>query len=434
MREDDLERILQQGSAAIAEAARPKPPEVIRARGNQRRRRKAAGTVLLALAIAAAGGGAYAGVRSGGGQPPAPVTHVKHPSPHVHKITASAAPYETMLPAGKAGSRAAIPWALVGLGWSLTDYSTGRPNAGGQWQQGGGQLTLALVDPDGGRYDIYQQANTGHPWALLAWSPDGRRALLGEVGTDPEQYLKYGVITLSTGSISTFAAPAGVTPEGFTRPDGTSILAVRQAGGTVALQRYTLAGALEATLASHAVGSTPSGCGLACGAISSDDGTTDIWSYDGHLELVNNAGGVIRDLPVPAAGANPSCTPLTWWDGQTVLARCPAPNQQQLWLVPAGGAAPTAFGPPVPSASDYSVQTGAWQLGGAAIYVNESAGSGCPQATGPSGSGIFQLTRGSLTGIPVPRSRGNDGAAVGVINEQLLVLARTGCPDSTSLL
>jgi hypothetical protein len=79
MRDDGFERTLQAGSRALAETVRPRPPEDIRARGNQRRRRKAAGSVLLAIAVLAGGGAAYAGVRTA--QPPAPVSPRVTPGP-----------------------------------------------------------------------------------------------------------------------------------------------------------------------------------------------------------------------------------------------------------------------------------------------------------------------------------------------------------------
>ena len=178
------------------------------------------------------------------------------------------------------------------------------------------------------------------------------------------------------------------------------------------------------------------GCELGCGAISSLDGTSVVWSAGGRLQLASNAGGVIRDLPVPGTGQNPSCLPLTWWDTKTVLARCAAAGAgQQLWLVPAGGGQPSPFGPPVSSASDYGVEYSAWSGSGTA-YVNETAGSGCPQAPpGPSASAVFRLRAGgSLTPVAVPGSEGGNAAALGVLDEQLLVLARTGCPGSGSLL
>jgi hypothetical protein len=340
-----------------------------------------------------------------------------------------------MLPAGRAGSRADVPWPLVGAGWSLTEYSSGRPDADGLWQQGGGRVTLWLVDPQGGRYQLYQRPNTDHLWTLLAWSGDGKRALLGEIGTAPANYSSYQVLTLATGAVTTFSAAAGVSPSGFTRPDGTSLVAI-QGGGTTRLQRYTLAGKLEATLASRGAGSGAGGtgvCGLSCAAVSSPGGTSVIWSDGARLQLVDNAGGVIRNLPVTGAGPGASCTPVRWWDPQTVLAWCESGITQGLWLVPASGAAPTSVAAPTSGASDFGLDTGAWEASGIS-YVNQSAASTCPQAAGtPSGTSFSAVgAAGSLSAVTVPGTKG--ATVVGTTSGRLLLLARTACPGTGALL
>ncbi len=56
---DYISATLQEGSAAVAMAARPSGPEVIRARGDRRGRRNAAGLAVAALAVVAVGAGAY---------------------------------------------------------------------------------------------------------------------------------------------------------------------------------------------------------------------------------------------------------------------------------------------------------------------------------------------------------------------------------------
>jgi hypothetical protein len=437
--DDDLVRILRSGTASMAETVRPSPPGAIRARGNQRRRRKAAGTALLVLALAGAGSGIYAGVH--GGTRVLPPSHQVSPGPRRITPTGGPAPARTkhaaghMLPAGHTGTRAGVPWPLVGAGWSLTEYSSGRPDSDGLWQQGGGQVTLWLVDPEGGRYQLYQQASTGHPWTLLAWSGDGQRALLGVIGTAPENYSSYQVITLATGAVTTFSAPADVHPSGFTRPDGTSIVAIEGAA-TARLQRYTLAGGLEATLASQSAGgggATVGACGLSCAAVSSPDGTSVIWSDGGRLQLVGNGGGVIRNLPVTGAGTGASCTPVRWWDPQTALAWCVTGVTQGLWLVPASGAAPAPVSTPTTAASDFGVDTGAWQASGT-VYVNQSAASTCPQAAGtPSGSSVSTVgAGGSLSAITVPGT--NSATVVSTAPGRLLILGRTACPGTGALL
>jgi beta-lactam-binding protein with PASTA domain len=56
---ENISAILHEGSQAVALAAKPSGPEVIRARGDRRRRRHAAGLAVAALAVVAVGAGAY---------------------------------------------------------------------------------------------------------------------------------------------------------------------------------------------------------------------------------------------------------------------------------------------------------------------------------------------------------------------------------------
>jgi hypothetical protein len=56
---DYISATLQEGSVAVALAARPSGSQAIRARGDQRRRRNAAGLAVTVLAVVTAGAGAY---------------------------------------------------------------------------------------------------------------------------------------------------------------------------------------------------------------------------------------------------------------------------------------------------------------------------------------------------------------------------------------
>lgn len=448
MRDDQFDATLRAGAAAVAGTSVPRSAEAVRARGDQRRHRKAAGSALLALALIAGGGAAYAGIHDGltpvsVNRPPAPPPgRTLPPSPRPHSTSSRAA---RMLPAGQVGSRASVPWPLLGAGWSLAELSAGPPDSTGQWD--GGPMTLDLVDPDGGRYVLYQQAGRQSPWKLLAWSGDGTRALFGVTATalppgsataGERSYGEYREITLTTGAVSSFAAPAGVTPAGFTRPDGTSILALQTAGGLLRLQRYSLAGVLQATIASQPTGSASPGpaCGYTCGAVSSPDGTSVAWWSDDGVQLIDNAGGLLRKLPVPGPRTDPACAPVRWWNAQTILAECTQAAGWRLWLVPTDGSTPAALMslPANENAVDYSLQTNAWQAAGTG-YVSETTGSGCPQDPGPDGSGIFRVTPGaSAVSVSVPGSVGNDAAMEGEAGGRLLVLARTSCPGTSSLL
>ncbi len=84
------------------------------------------------------------------------------------------------LPAGKTGSRSAVPWSLVGQGWALAEFSTGAPNSAGQ-ASGAGSYTTYLVDPEGGKYKIATSSGGTEP-ELMAWSGNKNRALLDTGG------------------------------------------------------------------------------------------------------------------------------------------------------------------------------------------------------------------------------------------------------------
>jgi hypothetical protein len=448
MLDDDLEKALRAGSASIADATRPKSAESIRARGNQRRRRKAAGSAVLAVAILAGGGSAFAAVKSA--QAPPPVTRHATPSPQV--TTSSPAPHPSTSTSTshppQTGSRAHVPWNQVGAGWSLAEFSTGQPNPSGQYV-GGGQMTVYLVDPAGGRYVLFRQPAGESPWRLLAWSGDGTRALF-EVDTLPLTASGYEVVTLTTGAVSSLTLPAGVTPAGFTRPDGTNIIAVARipktsgppsTSGTLKLQRYSLTGQLQATLTSHVIGrGQPVGtnCQQYCGAVGSPDGTSVVWTDGGSLQLIANAGGLVRDLPVPGEGAGqkPACAPIRWSDAQTVLADCTGPSGRRLWLVPASGATPTALTPKLAAAAPgVGPAADAWQVSGT-VYVDQVVDSSCTQAaSGPVGAAILAVRPGgSLAGVDVPGSHGTFDTALTAAGSRLLVLSSTRCPGTNSLL
>ena len=68
---DYISAILQEGSEAVALAAKPSGPQVIRARGDRRRRRHVAGLAIAASAVVAVGAGAYPLARDLGTAPAA---------------------------------------------------------------------------------------------------------------------------------------------------------------------------------------------------------------------------------------------------------------------------------------------------------------------------------------------------------------------------
>jgi hypothetical protein len=233
------------------------------------------------------------------------------------------------LAAGQVGSRSAVPWSKIGPGWSLAEYSA---SSGGDGQpHKAGAATLYLVDPAGGKYSLVTWAAKSPEagWRLQAWSGDTKRALF--VSGLGRQHVHQ--VQLATGRVMpAFTLPANVAVLDYTRPRGLNIVALRQPlTGKPSILRYDLHGALQATLATGD------------SAAYSADGTILAVGGQHGLELVSNAGGVIRKLPVP--GGN--CSAVRWWSASTVLASCTAPNSAapRVWLVPAGGAAPKPLTP-----------------------------------------------------------------------------------------
>jgi hypothetical protein len=385
---------------------------------------------LIAIAVAAAFLVATGIVYAMGGHKPGHVAR-----PHV-SASAVAKPTQHMLAAGRTGSRAAIPWSLIGPGWSLAVVSTAHPDANGS-ASGAGRYITYLVDPQGGKYRIRTTSGAA-PLDLLAWSGDARMALYAVSSSQAGSAATYGLLTLATGRMTKLPLPVGVTPFGFTRPDGLNILAAQQKQANYRLERYSLAGAREAT-----IGSLPRPAGvtdaLPGNALSSPDGTTAVWGVIGdQMQLVGNTGGLIRKLHVPDSGTPPSCTPVSWWDSATVLAYCNAgsqPDAGRLWLVPANGSTPRTLSGISGSPSGMGDLTGAWQAGGA-VYITSTNFAQCSTAaSGPGGQQISQLgAGGAAKPLSIPNTMNHHVSVVAAVNGRLLILAQTSCPGTSSLM
>jgi hypothetical protein len=301
---------------------------------------------------------------------------------------------------------ASVPWSHVGAGWVLTQYASAAPEGGS------GPAVLYLISPGGTRYRLASWPNWRFAPQLLAWSPDGQRALFGvfsgKGGTE--------VLTLATGQVSTFAMPGAASPIGFTTPRGLNIVAGQPSGSGTSLARYSLSGQLLQPLGYSADGQVlyaPSGLEFLTGT-----------SHG--LRLVSNDGALIRNLPVPGTSVN-SCNPVRWWSSGTVLASCIPPNSAspQLWLVPASGARPTALTPPRRVSSGDLGDLDAWRLP-SGLYL---------QSAGP--CAVLQIFKqaghGSITLVPVPHTNG-DNRVLTALGSRLLIQAPTSCAGSVSLL
>ncbi len=310
-------------------------------------------------------------------------------------------------PAQRASTgRDGVPWSEVGTGWVLAQYVDAPPEGGS------GPETLYLISPDGAKYAVAHWPNSRTAPELVAWSPDGQRALFqifsGKGGAE--------VLDLTTGQASTFVLPGPATPIGFTAPQGLNIVAGALSGSGTNLARYGLTGGLTQKLGYSTDGRVlyaPSGAEFLTGA-----------SYG--LKLVSNGGALVRKLPVPGTSAG-TCTAVRWWNDDTILASCPPPNTAapQLWLVPVNGARPTALTPPRSFSSGDLGDLDAWQLA-SGLYV---------QAAGP--CAVLQIFKqapgGSIALVKVPGTEG-DNRVVTAVGSRLLIQAPTSCTGSVSLL
>ena len=391
-----------------------------------RRTRIVAGIAVAALVVA---GIAYFAVGSGPAKTAAQQGSTAKPA-------GKSGPH--MLAAGKTGPRSAVPWSLIGPGWAIAELSTAAPAANGN-ATGGGTYTTYLIDPEGGKYQITSAAGGSAP-ALLAWSGDARSALFGSNLASEQP--SYSLLNVASGQTAPLGLPAGVVAIGLSRPDGLAILAVDERHAKFELQRYSLTGGFEATIARMARPRSEfwpgNGCTAAACALSSPDGDFDIWGISGHdMQLVSNAGGRARKLHVPAGGGSSSCVPLTWWDNFTVLADCAvpgSPDAQRLWLVPVAGGTPRALTPVSGSASGDGVVSGAWRADGS-VYLATTSSRQCSGApSGPGGLGIQPASEaGSSSWISVPGSTGNFSTVVAASGRRLLVLTQTACPGTSAL-
>ncbi len=415
------------GRNGLGDGTLQQPPGGWVDRLGSRRNMMVAGVVAVAaLAIAVV---AYSA--GGGNKAPAPAA-----SQHASSKPGGR-PKPHMLAAGRTGRRSAIPWSLVGPGWALAELSTAAPNSAGQASGGGSYITY-LVDPKGGKYEITASSGGTAP-GLMAWSGDAQRALVYTGSGAAGGTGSYALLNVRTGHFAPLPLPDGVVPVGFARPLGLAILAVHQGPAQFHLQRYTLTGQLQQTLAAlpRKLGETLAwntcDIGAAC-ALSSPDGLTDVWGVAGDaMQVVSNAGGKATRLHVKDSGHPSACMPLSWWNDTTVLADCAAtgaPDGARLWLVPDDRSAPTPL-TPVVSAAQGGIRD-AW-LAGQTTYVSSVTSRQCPSAPGgPGGMAILRLGAGGP--VTIPGSTNNYSTVVVAYRQRLLVLTQTSCPGTSSLL
>lgn len=353
----------------------------------------AVSALLATAAIAGCGTRIYRGTNSPPSGPPA------KPASPTQQVEQPQAP----LGPGQVGSLAQVPWGQIGPGWALADYTTGN-------HQVPAPVTLYMIDPEGGRYQLYHWPATALPWTLIAWSGDKTRVLFTGESTRSLHEL-----TIATGRVTSFTLPADVTYVlGYTRPDGENILAAQDG-----IVRYSLTGVVQGRLSvDNAAFDT---------IVSSPDGLTEIVNGSSGVELVSNAGKIVRQLPVPGTNPGIGCTPVRWWNASDVLVMCRPNNgtfEPQLWAVPVNGTTPmpvtqarTGTGPDL---GDFN----AWQLP-SGLYLDALGACGTTFIGKQSANGAVQV-------VNVPGSSG-DNEAVEASASRLLVRETSGCVPSSSL-
>jgi hypothetical protein len=320
--------------------------------------------------------------------------------------TAATAEPATTSHAATTAQTVGVPWSHVGPGWVLAQYTTAAPEGGKA-----GPVTLYLISPGGARYQLARWPDSRTAPGLVAWSPDGKRALFQVFsGQDRTEQL-----TLATGRKSTFVMQGNATPIGYTTPRGLNIVGTRPSGNGTILARYSLSGRLVQSL------------GYSAGALYSPSGTRFAAGASHGIKLVSNRGSLIRQLPVPGTSTN-TCGPVRWWNGGTILASCGVPGSagSRLWLVPVSGARPKALTPPRnPARSGDFGDLDAWRLP-TGLYLQAAGACGVLH--------IYRQARNGSIKLVIPPHTSGDNRVLTARGSRLLVQAPTDCVGSVSLL
>ncbi len=322
-------------------------------------------------------------------------------------------------------ARSAVPWPLVGDGWSLVLYNATIEDPAPVI----GPTVLYVVSPGGLRYEVgrWPAAAPGQPapYAIADWKPDGTEAL---VLSWPAAGFARQVWLLDLASGGPPAVVASV-PEladvgaGFTRPTGANLVVYRDEGGMEVLERRTAAGGLLATLAAQATG-PPS------------ERIEWLYDFDGDSVVIGDVGLRRVAIDGSAAGAFDSpgfgCDPRRWWSPDSFLAAChiedPASGglwYHRLWLVPTDGTAATSL-TAAPATPPPVVDFGHTD----AVRTN---GQVLAQWSGDCGVGsIHRIVGGTGTPVAIDGSIGSDFLQ-GLAGARLLATSTAGC-DSGAIL
>jgi hypothetical protein len=304
---------------------------------------------------------------------------------------------------------AAVPWASVGPGWVLDMYSAATRTKAAP-------TTLYLVSPAGAKYALHTWKAPQAPPKLIAWAGSKTEALFQLVSAKTGPIAVWGEMNLRTGK-TTDVTFGKASPIGFTRPTGQQILgATVGGGGSVTIARYSQAGVLVKKLVTENI-KYLGGFGLPPSLYSADGTEIAVGAANG-VELVSNAGGVLKKLPVPGAVTRFGCSPIRWWTKSTLLVECMPKTGfgPQLWLAPANGARPVALTPVRKTGFDLG-DIGAWKLS-SGLYLQSLGACGTLELN-------KQAKNGSVTRVTVPGA--TDSPVVITATPSQLLVWQAGC-------
>jgi hypothetical protein len=352
---------------------------------------------------------------------PVLVTPSPSPSAAAAAVSPSVAATPVALAAGQVGTRAQVPWAQIGAGWFLVLSDSPAVWQGVESAPPSGSVTMLLISPTGARYVITSWSSTGSDPRNLAeldaWSGDGRHVLFGQRGNGAIE------MDLTTGALRQISVPQ-LTTIGFTSPGGSNLVAnvdTSTAGGTWTGQRLVrldLSGKPQVQLAQ--VLQTELGARPYSGTIGwlySADGANVYLDGAGGLRVVSNAGGPIRALAMFQT-ADTDCSPVRWWDHQTILADCNNDSGSRLWLVQAtvGSATPLTA---VPGSDAVGLGYKDAVHAGGSVFAQHIEGCGVVTVHRLASSGVG-------TRIKIPQSLSND-QLIGVVGSKLAIRSSTEC-------
>jgi hypothetical protein len=402
---------------------------------------------LAAAVVVAVAAGALAVANSHGPQQPRPAPPASHvssptsastPTPSAARSTSASQPSATAtnaappyLARGKTGTRTDIPWSVVGSGWRLLQPS----------DDTGPTSKLYLYDPAGGRYLITDQLP--HQAWLVAWSPDGQRAMLATYG---DGYTRYQQIDLSSGKLQAGFLQYLGNFVGYTQPRGLAVLVHAQVQGAQRLLRYGTDGTLQLEYPPQVGGlSLRDGFPLYIA-----DGSQFVAGAGKYSVLLSNGGQLVRQYALPRP-EDQSCRPVKWWTSDTFLEACerqgPTGAFTALYLQPVAGGATTAL---VEKNSKTGMGYGyAWQLSNGDVLLSLSSGCGSAgyDILHPDGStaaltlpagvpapGTITNMTGDLATFRVVHGCGNPGPNVSLIDYNMVTGATTTLIHSNGIL